>query len=54
MRNEKVIPPPPPPPLEGVKNWKKQTTEDYKAGSRNPLKNSLYVALLLLQFKIDL
>jgi hypothetical protein len=43
-----------PPKVKGAKNSKKQITEHYKGQFSNTSKNSLYVALLLLEFKDDL
>jgi len=43
-----------PPKVEGVNNPKNQTTERYKGWFLNTQKNSLYVALLLLEVNNDL
>jgi len=42
------------PKVQGVKNSKKQITEHYKGRFLNIQKNSMYIALLLLEFKHDL
>jgi len=42
------------PKVKGVKNSKKQITKHYKDSSQTLKKNSLYVALLLLEFQDDL
>jgi hypothetical protein len=42
------------PQVEGVKNLKKQTTKCYKGLFLNTQKNTLYVALFLFEFVVDL
>ncbi len=37
-----------PPPIAGVKNWKKKTTEHYKADSRTPQKLFVYCSIAII------